>query len=181
MPTDQSFNLWRELLSPAIFTLFGATIGFVASQVRDGVQARRAKRSFLLAVGMELEALQRQLEDSLGEVTESRARLEGGSDTGPQFAAALRTSVFTSQVSKVRDVDDPLMIDLIHFYSDLGMIDRVLTSVNQTSAEYSRTQAPSAEKNTLKSRTLSGLRVSQEQLARFISRSKKMRERLATL
>jgi hypothetical protein len=34
----------------------------------------------------------------------------------------LRTSVFASQIGKLSDADDPLLIDIVHFYSDLGAL-----------------------------------------------------------
>ena len=93
-------NGWRrDFALPAFFVFLGARLGFVLSQIRDYFQAKRAKKSFLRAIDLELDALGRQLGDSLTEVTESGARLDAGGSTGPQFAASLRTSVFTSQLA----------------------------------------------------------------------------------
>src|SRR5580704_4685154 len=107
MQLETHFSWLREVLVPTIFILLGSVVGFFASQFRDSWKARRVKKSFMRAIGMELDALGDQLDASLHEVKSSTARVANGG-TGPQFAAALRTSVFSSQIGKLSDVDDPL-------------------------------------------------------------------------
>jgi hypothetical protein len=99
------FSWLREFAIPAFFTLFGAAIGYMTTVLRDNRKAKRDKRAFLRAIGMELDALGAQLDSSLDEVRGSTDRVKGGGATGPQFSAALRTSLFNSQIGKVRDVD----------------------------------------------------------------------------
>jgi hypothetical protein len=108
---------------PAFFTLFGAILGFFASQVRDAWNARRAKKSFLRAVGMELDALDAQLEASLREIATSEERVKAAG-TWASFAGVLRTSVFSGQIGKLRDVDDATMIEIIHFFPTLGRLSK---------------------------------------------------------
>src|SRR6266849_343971 len=137
MQAEPQFSWMREFAIPAFFTLFGAGLGFIASQIRDERKAKRDKQAFVRAIGMELDALRDQLNASLQEVKDSTERVKGGSAAGPRFAATLRTSVFTSQVAMLRDVNDPLLIAVVHFYSDLGTLQHILEMVNDLSAEFS--------------------------------------------
>jgi hypothetical protein len=62
---------------------------------------------------------------------------------------SLRTSVFTSQVGKLSDVHDALLIDVIHFYSDLGTLQQVFDGVNELGVEFNRTDRYSIQMATL--------------------------------
>lgn len=178
MQADPHFSWLREFAEPAFFTLFGASLGYVATLVRDERKAKRDKQAFLRAVGMELDALSAQLDASLTEVRGSTDRLQGGASTGPQFAAALRTAVFVSQVAKLRDVDDPLLISVVHYYSDLGTLQHVLEIVNGLSAEFGRADTFSGQKDSVRPRLLSSLLVFQQQLVGFKARLMELRAKL---
>jgi hypothetical protein len=177
----------REVGIPAFFVVLGAVLGsglsFLASQHlekqksrRDKQKAKQDKESFLRAIGMELDALSDQFDTTLQEVKGSIERIPGG--TGPQFAWSLRTSVFTSQIGKLGDVDDPLIIKVIHFYSDLGTLQHIFETTNDLGNEYSRASAPSGQKESVRPRLLSTLRVLQEQLAAFGRRLRELRAKL---
>jgi hypothetical protein len=168
----------REIAIPAFFTLFGAGIGFLISEIRDDRKAKRDKQAFLRAVGMELDALGAQLDGSLPDVKGSRERVEGKGSTGPQFALALRTSVFASQIGKLSDVDDPLLIDIVHFYSDLGTLERIIESVNKTSVEYTRAEVFHGEKDNVRPRLASSLIELQNQISIFSKRLRQLRAKL---
>ena len=161
---------------PAFFVVIGSALGIIASQLRDDRKARRAKRSFIRAIGMELDALGKQLDASLGEVTGSVERLKTG--RAPHFAYAPRTSVYTSQVGKLRDVDDELMIEIIHFYSDLGTLQRIFEGVNEQSAEFNRTEPNSGNRSVMGGAVWSGLKILEEQIAVFGRRLKVLRAKL---
>ncbi len=178
MQAEPQFPWLREFAIPAFFTLFGAALGFIASQIRDDRNAKRARESFIRAIGMELDALSDQLDASLHEVKASTARVTRGGGAAPHFAAALRTSVFTSQVGKLRDVADPLMIEVVHFYSDLGTLQQIFESVNDFGAEYNRAHVPSGEKEGIRPQLVSGLTVLQEQISVFGTRLRKLRANL---
>src|SRR5579864_2533406 len=113
MQTEPPFSWLHEVVIPILFTLFGTVLGFLASQVRDDRKARHAKKSFLRAVGMELDALSNQLDASLGEAEDSAERIKHGGTTGPHFVGSPRRTVFDGQIGKLRDVDDSLMIEII--------------------------------------------------------------------
>jgi hypothetical protein len=172
------FSWLREFAVPAFFTLFGAALGYIATLIRDERKAKRDKQAFLRAVGMELDALSNQLDASLYEVKGSTDRVNGGSPTGPQFAAALRTAVFTSQVAKLRDVDDPLLISVVHYYSDLGTLQHILEMVNDLSAEFTRADAFSGQKESVRPRLLSTLIELQNQISIFGKRLRELRAKL---
>jgi hypothetical protein len=174
---EPHFSWLREFVVPVFFTLFGAALGYIATVVSDERKARRDKQAFLRAVGMELDALSDQLDGSFHEVKGSIERIQGGIG-GPQFAWALRTSVFTSQIGNLRDVDDPLMVKVIHFYSDLGTLHRIFESVNGLSSEYVRANIPSGEKDSARSRLRSALLVLQEQIGGFAKRLRELRAKL---
>lgn len=178
MQAEPHFSWLREFAIPVFFTLFGAILGYIATVIRDERKAKRDKQPFLRAIGMELDALSSQLDASLLEVESSTGRVMGGSPTGPQFAWALRTSVFSSQLGKLRDVDDPLMVKVIHFYSDLGTLQHIFEGINALGDEYTRAVVPSGQKDSVRSRLLSSLRVSQEWLAGFTRRIKDLRAQL---
>jgi hypothetical protein len=175
---DTQFSWLRELAIPGFFTLLGAALGFIGSQIRDERKAKRDKQAFLRAIGMELDALGNQLDGSMQEVKGSTERVMGGSPTGPQFAAVLRTSVFTSQVAKLRDVDDPLLIAIVHFYSDLGTLQHILEMVNDLSAEFTRADVFSGQKDGVRPRLASSLLELQNQMTGFGRRLRELRSKL---
>lgn len=136
MLADSSLSWTKDLLVPGFFTLLGAALGFGLGEYRDELKAKRAERSFLQAVEAELGALDEQLEATLVEVRDSARRFEGGGHP-PQFAATIRNAVFTSQLGKLRSLDRPLLIEVIHFYSDLGTLAQIFESVNRLAWELS--------------------------------------------
>jgi len=163
------FSWSHSVAVPAIFTTLGAVLGFAASQVRDELKARRDRNAFLRAIGMELDALSAQLAHSLREVTGSAERIKGGG-IAPQFAVTFRTSVFSSQLSKLREVDDPLLIKVIHFYSDLGSIQHLIEIVNNDAAEYNGAEAFQGTKERIRPRVQSELFQLQVGLTGFTNR-----------
>jgi len=176
MQAAPHFSWLPGFVIPILFTLFGAAFGFFASQLRDDRNAKRAKQTFLRAIGMELDALHKQLDASLREVNDSTARLARGA--APRFAGALRTIVFTSQLGKLRDVSDPLMIEIVHFYSDLGTLQQTFEIVNDIGVEYNRAHVPSGEKEAIRPQVISGIRVLQEKISEFAGRLGQLRAKL---
>jgi hypothetical protein len=172
------FSWLREFLVPAFFTLFGAILGFVVGHVTDKWKASDAKESFLRAVGMELDALGNQLDGSIYEVQGAADRVAAGHDTGPQFSFAFRTSVFTSQIGKLQDVADPLLIEVVHFYSDFGTLESVLNATNEVSAEFTRAPSGRDGKERIRPRLKSTLIELDRQFRIFGDRLNKTRRKL---
>lgn len=175
---EPRFRWLQELVVPAFFTLFGSGIGFAASQIRDYFEARRAKKAFLRAVAMELDALSVQLVDWDRAMKDATAKLQSGSLYGPQFAIVPRTTVFSSQIGRVRDVADPMMIEIIHFYSDLSLVQHAVKILNDDSAEFSRAEHFHGSKEQVKPRLMSSLKSLQEQIPGFGKRLKALRDKL---
>ena len=74
--TEPDVSWLRDFAIPALFTLLGAAIGFISSQVRDEWNAKGDKQSFLRAIGMELDALGDQLDASFYEVKGAEERFK---------------------------------------------------------------------------------------------------------
>ena len=187
LQTDpHQFSWLREVGIPVLSLILGAVLGaglsFVTSEQLEERKAKldeqkekQANNAFLRAIGMELDALNDQFFMALEEVNGSTERAKSG--TGPQIAANLRTSVFTSQLGKVRDVDDPLMVQVIHFYSDLGNLQKIIDGVNSSSIDFVRAEAGNPKRDA-QVRLLSTLRVLQEQISSFGGRLSGLRAKL---
>ena len=178
MQAEPHFSWLQGFVIPVLFTFFGAALGFVASQIRDELKAKRAKKSFLRAIRMELDALDDQLHATLGALNVSWPEVTSGDSPAPYFAGTLRTSVFTSQLGKVRDVDDPLIITVVHFYSDLGGLQQIVDNINDEGVEYNRAHIPIVEKESIRPRIMSGLLVLHGQILAFGKRLEGLRAKL---
>jgi hypothetical protein len=165
MPAEHHFSWLHEIAIPVLFTLFGAGLGFITGELRDGRKAKRDKKAFLRAVGMELDALGNQLSEWNRTVKDSLQRVRGGSPTGPQLGAVLQTTVFTTQLSKLRDVNDSLLAEVILFYSELGVVEQSIKFVNDISVEFSRADSFQKAKEEVRPRLISTLRVTEEQIS----------------
>ena len=177
-----SLPWWIEkLLIPGFFILIGAIVGWVITELREKIQARRSKRAFLSAVGLELDALIAQLDSSVKTVDESLNRLETGGGP-PQLAGVIRRTVFDSQLSKLRDVDDARIMEVILLYSDIGTLDQVVAKLNEQSAELvklsSNVTTSSVYVIPARSRVMSALRVLKEESGKYRRRIATLREKL---
>jgi hypothetical protein len=151
---------------------------------RDDKEAARVKPTFLRAVAMELDALSDQLDSSYHIVREGNARFlprESGVKVSPHYTLALRTAVYSSQLGKLKSVDDELIISIIHFYSDLGTLEGVLAGATEISDEYNRLSASGADaaRTPLRGQVESVLMVLEEELKISCQRLRKVREKVA--
>jgi hypothetical protein len=184
MHAETQFRWLRELVIPAIFTLFGAALGFLTSQINDWFKAKRDKKAFLRAIGMELDTLSVQLDEWGRAVKDSLESLNGGALNGPQYSAGLQTLVFSSQLSKLRDVDDPLLAEVILFYSELGALEPSIKIVNDTSSEFTRAEASDwlepkhGTKDPIRPRLLSSLSLLQRKISTTSEKLRKLRAKL---
>jgi hypothetical protein len=101
-----------------------------------------------------------------------------GGGEGPRYATSLRTSVFTTQIGKLRDVADPLLIEVIHFYSDLGTLEEVFQGVNDVSQEFREPETGYGQKKVIQGRLISALTVLQERISTFGNRLRDLRAKL---
>ena len=109
LASPQPLPWWVDrLLIPIIFVFVGAGITFATGQITGWRERRRARRAFLQAIRLELRGLEEQLQASLKEIQDSKARLERGVATPPHLVGTLRTTVFASQLGRVSDLSDPV-------------------------------------------------------------------------
>jgi hypothetical protein len=127
-----------RLLIPIIFVLVGAGITFATAQIAGWRERHRAKRAFLQAIRLELRGLEEQLQASLKEIQDSKARLERGVAAPPHLVGTLRTTVFASQLGRISDLSDPVIFEIIKLYSDLAIVPQVVEALNQHSKELSK-------------------------------------------
>jgi len=99
----------------------GAIIGFAATQLKDWFDARRTKKSFVAAVGRELSTIEAQLQRAHDELTGARQRFEERG-TPPQFVAQFSTTIFNSQLPRLRSLSDDLLLEVVNFYSTLPIL-----------------------------------------------------------
>jgi hypothetical protein len=173
---------WIEKLAiPGFFILIGAAVGWIVTELREKCQAHRSKRSFLRAIGLELDAICVQLDSNRKAVDESLNRLQSGGGA-PHFAGVPRRTVFDSQFSKLRDVDDPLVMEVILLYSDIGALDQMVAKLNEDGTELSKLTSDvtmsSAYLVPARSRVMSALRVYKEESGKYLERIVKLREKL---
>jgi hypothetical protein len=118
------------IVLPTIFLFLGATIGFAATWVRDQLDARNAKKAFMKAIRHELEALDQQLSSTIAEVEEASRKLDESQHL-PQFGIAFRTAVYSTQLGKLKNLDDPILLEIVAVYSHISSLDEIVAAVNQ--------------------------------------------------
>lgn len=130
-----SLPWWVErILLPSLFLFLGACIGFMGTWIRDTIEARRAKNAFLKAIRCELIGLQAQLSSSIAEVEAALDRLFSTHHI-PVFAVSFGIIVFSSQLTKLRDVNDPLVLEIIELSSAIPGLEDVGRLLNERSKE----------------------------------------------
>jgi hypothetical protein len=86
--------------------------------------------------------------------------------------------VFASQVGKLRDVDDPIMIEVVHFYSDLGTLQQIFSVANDLGAEYNRADVFSGQQDRVRPLLVSTLTELLLQMSGFGKRLRELRAKL---
>lgn len=168
---------WVErIVVPVAFTLFGAFLGFVLTWFKDFLDERSKKKAFLQATRLELISLKEQLEASLSQAEESAERFKA-TRQAPGLLGTLRNTVFTTQLGKLKSLNDPLLIELVKFYSDVSVLESLLKKLARTGESLSTALASEA-RGRLEDELSSALRVLQEQLRAFIWRCDLLIERL---
>jgi len=121
---------------PAIFVFLGTALGFSAGQGKDYLDSRRAKKAFLKAIRIELSTLHIHLEGTLKDVTEVRdSLLNNGVRKALHLSTTFQTGVYTSQLGRLRDVSDSLILEIIRLYDQLSNLEIVKTHVTERAFE----------------------------------------------
>jgi hypothetical protein len=144
---------------PALFTLFGLFLG----EFKDWWQWRRSKKAFFKAIAVEAEELKSALEQ-MGQLAESLEQRLLESGQAPQLGLGWITSVFDTQLGKLRDVDDDLILQIIKTYAAVGRVRRNVEQLNEDSRDYVHAAA-GREKSDAQNRLRSVLRVLKEEVA----------------
>jgi hypothetical protein len=154
------------LVIPAFFTVLGVAVGFFFGQIKDWLQARQNRNAFLEAVGTELRLIRQNLEDAgkYAEILVVKVQVAG---YAPQIIPKWGTTVFDTQLGKLGNVADKLVIDTVQAYALVGQIDRIIGFVNDHSREYVRANAGN-EKADAQSRLKSSLMVLVEEIAKAV-------------
>lgn len=123
------------MLLPVIFTALGAGLAFLLGRWRDSLDARAAKKAFFAAIRMELLSMRDQIDASSDTIKTSMLRFR---DHGipPQMTGTLRTAVFSSQLNKLKDLADPLLMEIVKFYSDIPVLEQTRQTLNDCSRGY---------------------------------------------
>ncbi len=157
---------WADRVLNLVSVMVGAILGFLAAQAKDWLDARRSKKSFLTAVANELSTVKKQLQRSHDELTDAQRRFnERG--TPPQFAGILSTTVFSNQVTHLKSLSDPLVLDVVNYYSTLPVLEGIGRLVNQEANEYLKiTDAQQRDHAGIRLR--SALRVMLEEIEKYL-------------
>jgi hypothetical protein len=138
MCCEQTAWLVEHVAVPAIFVLFGALLGFVLGQIKDYFDSRRIKKSFLKAIRIELTTLRKHLEGTLKDVTEVLDGLrQKGARKALHLSPKFQVGVYTSQLARLRDVSDSVVLEIIRFYDQLSNLEIVKAQVAARSYELS--------------------------------------------
>ena len=158
------------MLIPVIFLVLGSAITFVTGRLTAFNERRKAKSGFLKAIRLELLGLKEQLKASLAEVQGSIDRLKRREAAPPQLVGTLRTTVFTSQFSKLApsDLSDATIVEIVRLYSDLPVLLQLIESVNRNSSELSKDDG-SAQQAQRIAKALSIVMVMSEQFNGFLN------------
>jgi hypothetical protein len=154
---------WIVLLAiPACFTVFGALLGFFVAEMKDKLQARRTRAAFLAAIAVELETLKNSLEEASKQAQEFVTRVQVAGHA-PQLVPRWGTKVFDTQLGKLRDVADKLVLQTIETYAPVGRIERIAVMVNEHSRDFASSK-PGNEKAEAQKRLISALRALGEEI-----------------
>lgn len=135
MSTSGQVRWLQDFVVPAYYTFFGAVLGFAASQVKDFIDSRRYRKSFLKAIRVELTTLHQHLAGTLTDVTEVINVMKAGEKKALHLSTTFQTGVYNSQLGKLRDVSDPLILEVIRLYDQLSNLERVKAHVAKRAFE----------------------------------------------
>jgi hypothetical protein len=127
---------WLEhIAGPMLFTLFGAILGFSLGRVKDWLDDRKARKVFLNAIRVELSVIQGHLEGTLKDATEVRDKLGTQEQVALHLVTVFQIGIYSSQVGKLKNVLDPLVIEIIQFYDRLSNLERIKSRLTEVSFE----------------------------------------------
>ncbi len=100
------------------------------------MERSKNEKGVLRAICVELSTLRQHLAGTLKDATEAREDLrEKGIRKALYLATSFQTGVYTCQLGKLRDVFDPLVLEVISFYDQLSNVERVKNHISRRSFE----------------------------------------------
>jgi hypothetical protein len=123
---------------PLTYTFFDASLGFGFGRLKDWRDANIAKKAFLKAIRVELSTIGGHLGGTLKDATEAKDFLEKGEHRVLHLATTFQTAIYISQLGKLRDVSDPLVIMVIQFYDKLSNLERIKFHATSQSLDLTR-------------------------------------------
>lgn len=114
------------------YAFFGACLGFAFARLTNWLDERKARNRFFEAVHAELATLNDHLKGTLKDATEAKEQFDRGDQRLLYLATTFQRGVYDSQISKLKTVAEPLVIEVVQFYDKLSNLERVkshLTSV----------------------------------------------------
>jgi hypothetical protein len=146
MLCTENISWWLDrIVVPISFTLIGALLGFASGRLKDWLDDRKAKKIFLRAVRVELSALRDHMDGTLKDATQARDELNKGIPVALHLSTVFQTGIYSSQVGKLRDIFDSLVIEVIQFYDKLANLERVKSRVTEVSFELATNAAGDSE------------------------------------
>lgn len=139
---------------PVIFTAVGTTLGFATGRFKDWLDARTIKRSFLVAIRGEVLTIRKHLEGTLKDATEVKDSIHAGQRKALHLTTFFQTGVYSSQLPKLRDVTDPIVLETIRFYDRLANLERI--KIRATELSYDLTILPRSNEGMLKADPIAG-------------------------
>jgi hypothetical protein len=125
---------WVEHFAvPILFVVFGAVLGFCFGRLKDWLDDRKRKKIFLRAVRVELSEVHRHLVGTLKDATDTRAKLDDGIPSALHLATTFQTGIYSSQVGRLNDVFDPLVIEVVQFYDRLMNLEKIKSRLTEVS------------------------------------------------
>ncbi len=138
MPQDQ-IPWWVDRFAvPVFFTFFGVLLGFAFGRLKDWLDEHKAKESFLRSVRVELLTIRDHLQGTLKNATENIESLKKGNRNVVYLVTSFHTSVYTSQLSKLRDLSDPRVFEIARFYDDLSNLEKIKSHHSSASFDLTR-------------------------------------------
>jgi hypothetical protein len=127
---------WLDRIAvPILFTLFGAVLGFAAGSLKEWLEDRKTKTAFLKAIRMELQILHEHLNGSMKNALENKQDLEKGERKVLHLVTAFQTTVYSSQLQRLKGVSDPLIFKIVRLYTDLSNLEIVKSHLTSRSFE----------------------------------------------
>jgi len=110
---------------PIVYTAFGAFLGFILTRWKDWLDERKMQKRFFAAVHAELIQMNEHFEGTLRDATENEEKLDKGERRALHLLTKFQRGVYDSQIGKLKDVSDQLLIEIIQFYDKLSNLESV--------------------------------------------------------